>query len=129
MLICSFIHTDKCNYHDSRIKITDQERTLLDGLSAPRYFGDFTEILHAFELHSPKLNLNRIIEYALRLDNATVKRLGWILDRQGIETDRLNPLRDVPIKGYRVLDPTGPRNGNYDSDWMIQVNLPGEAKQ
>jgi predicted transcriptional regulator of viral defense system len=114
--------------NEARIKITDPERTLLDGVMAPRYCGDFAEVLHAFA-RAPKLDLARIVEYALKLDNATVKRLGWILERQGIETNRLNPLRNVPIKGYRVLDPSGPRRGSYDSSWMVQVNLTSEAVQ
>ena len=115
--------------NESRIKMTDPERTLLDGLSTPRYFGDFAEVLHAFEVHLPKLKLDRMVAYALKLDNAISKRLGWILERQGIEANRLNQLREVPIKGYRVLDPSSPRFGRYNSEWMIQVNLPGEAKK
>lgn len=114
--------------NESRIKMTDPERTLIDGLTTPRYFGDFAEVLHVFDVYMSKLKLERLIEYALRLDNATAKRLGWILEQQGIETNRLTPLREVPIKGYRVLDPSIPRFGSYNSEWMIQVNLPGEAK-
>jgi predicted transcriptional regulator of viral defense system len=114
--------------HESRIKITDPERTLLDGLMAPQYCGDFAEVLHAFEVRTPKLDLERIIKYALKLDTATVKRLGWILERQGVESTRLEPLRGVPVKGYRVLDPTGPRRGPCDARWMTQVNLPGKVK-
>jgi predicted transcriptional regulator of viral defense system len=113
---------------ESRIKITDVERTLLDGLLAPHYCGDFAEVLHAFEVRAPKLDLERITNYALKLDAATVKRLGWILEQQGVEPTRLEPLREVPVKGYRVLDPTGPRRGPCDARWMIQVNLPGKLK-
>jgi predicted transcriptional regulator of viral defense system len=114
--------------NESRIKITDPERTLLDGLMAPQHCGDFAEVLHAFEVRGQKLDLERIIQYALKLDTATAKRLGWILERQGMEPLRLEPLRAVPVKGYRVLDPTGPRRGPCDARWMIQVNLPGKVK-
>jgi len=114
--------------NESRISITDPERTLLDGLKAPQYCGDFAEVLHAFELRAPQLNVERIIDYALKLDAVTAKRLGWILARQGIASDRLEPLRAVPIKGYRVLDSSGPRRGPYEARWMIQVNLPGTAE-
>jgi predicted transcriptional regulator of viral defense system len=112
---------------EARIKITDPERTLLDGLTAPQYFGDFSEVLHAFEMRKPKLDLERIIGYALKLDAATAKRLGWVLEHQGVKSSRLKDLRAVPIKGYRILDPTGPRRGPCDSRWMIQVNLPGKV--
>lgn len=111
--------------NEARISITDPERTLLDGVMAPQYCGDFGEVLHAFELRAPKLNVDRIVGYALKLDAATAKRLGWILERQGIAPDRLEPLRAVPIKGYRLLNPSGPRHGPYEARWRIRVNLPG----
>jgi len=114
--------------NESRIKMTDPERTLLDGLMAPRYCGDFSEVLHAFEVRAPKLDLERIIRYALKLDAATAKRLGWTLERQGVDGARLELLRKVPVKGYRVLDPSGPRQGPCDTRWMIQVNQPGKVK-
>jgi len=113
---------------EARVAITDPERTLLDGLSMPDYCGDFAEVLHAFEVRGTDLNLERIIEYALKLDAAIAKRLGWVLEMHGIETGGLTPLLQVPIKGYRKLDPTGPRKGPYNKRWMIQENLPGKVK-
>jgi predicted transcriptional regulator of viral defense system len=109
------------------VKITDPERTLLDGLTGPQYCGDFGEVLHAFKMRGAKLDVERIIEYALKLDAATVKRLGWVLDRLGMPPARLEPLRMTSIKSFRVLDPTGPRRGPCNADWSIQVNLPGRV--
>ena len=114
---------------ESRIKVTDPERTLLDGLMAPAYCGDFSEVLHAFEVRAPRLDLKRILDYALRLDAATVKRLGWVLENQlRVGHRALDRLLRVPVSGYRVLDPTGPRRGPHDRRWMIQVNLPGRVQ-
>lgn len=112
---------------EGRARVTDAERTLLDGLMAPQYCGDFSEVLHAFEVRGPKLNVDRIIQYALRLDAATIKRLGWVLERQGVSGGPLKPLRTASIKGFRVLDPTGPRRGPCNAEWSIQVNLPGRV--
>lgn len=94
-------------------------------LMTPYYCGDFSEVLHAFETRGPKLDLERIIGYALQLDAATAKRLGWVLEHQGVKPSRLKELQAVPIKGYRVLDPTGPRRGPCNSRWIIQENLRG----
>lgn len=110
--------------NEARVKMTDPERTLLDGLMAPQYCGDFSEVLHAFDVRAPKLDVERIISYALKLDAATVKRLGWILEQQNIDMAKLEPLRKVPINGYRPLDPSGPRRGRCGAGWMIQENLP-----
>lgn len=112
--------------HETKVKITDPERTLLDGLMAPQYCGDFSEVFHAFQVRAPKLDLDRIIGYALKLDTATAKRLGWILEQQGTELSKLDRLRSIPVKGYRILDPSGSRRGPCHSKWMIQVNLPGK---
>ena len=123
-----FFGIDDVWVNESRIKMTDPERTLLDGLMMPQYCGDFSEVLHAFEVRRPNLDMDRIIRYALKLDAATIKRLGWILERHGIKPEQLEPLRKVPVKGYRALDPGGPRQGPCDAGWMIQVNLPGKVR-
>ena len=121
-----FFGIEKVWIDEARITITDPERTLLDGLSMPGYCGDFAEVLHAFEIKGDTLNLNRIIRYALRLDAAVAKRLGWVLEQRGIQASRLKPLAALQIKGYRLLDPSGPRKGPYNSRWRVQENLPGK---
>jgi predicted transcriptional regulator of viral defense system len=123
-----FFGIEKTWVGEAQVPITDPERTLLDGLSAPQYCGDFAEVLHAFEVHTPRLDLPRIIDYAKRLDTATAKRLGWVLDRRGIAPNQIQPLLELPVKGFRRLDPTGPRQGPHDKRWMIQENLPGRIQ-
>jgi len=123
-----FFGTQKIWIGEARVSITDPERTLLDGLSMPQYCGDFAEVLHAFEVRGPHLNLERIVGYASRLDEATAKRLGWVLENQEVDPTALRPLLQLPIKGYRTLDPTGPRKGPYNRRWMIQENLTGKIK-
>jgi predicted transcriptional regulator of viral defense system len=113
---------------EARVIITDPERTLLDGLSMPRYCGDFAEVLHAFKARGERLDLKKIVGYALRLDVATAKRLGWVLDELGARGEELAALLAVPVKGYRLLDPTGPRRGRCNRRWMIQENSPGQVK-
>ena len=113
---------------EARVRVTDPERTLLDGLSMPQYCGDFAEVLHAFGVRGKHLDVERIVRYACQLDTATGKRLGWILQLQGIDPARLDPLLKLSIEGYRKLDPTGPRKGPCNRHWMIQENLPGKVK-
>ena len=122
-----FFGTERVWIGDARVTITDPERTLLDGLSMPQYCGDFAEVLHAFGARIPALDLERIIGYALNLDAATVKRLGWVLEHQGVEPSKLDRLGAHPIRGYRRLDPTGPPGGPQNRHWMIQENLPGRV--
>ena len=123
-----YFGTEKVWVGEARVTITDPERTLIDGLLMPRYCGDFAEVLHAFEVRGDQLDVERIIGYALRLDAATVKRLGWVLEETGSADGQLDALLAVPIKGYRQLDPTGPRRGPCNRRWMIQENLPGRTR-
>ena len=112
-------------FGEVRVPITDLERTLLDGLSMPRYCGDFAEVLHAVQVGLGRLNIELISEYAVRLGATTAKRLGWVLESQGVPRAELTVLAELPIKGYSKLDPTGPRKGSCNSRWMVQENLPG----
>lgn len=128
---CRFIQVKKKHYfgiekawiNDSQIQITDKERTLLDGLSNPQFCGDFQEVVHAFKISWDKINIKKIVQYALKLDVATAKRLGWILENLGISPSLLKELIKLPIKGYRKLNPAGPLKGSYNKKWMIQENI------
>ena len=110
---------------DARVSVTDVERTLLDGLSMPQHCGDFAEVLHAFQVGIDRLDIKRISQYAPLLGAATVKRLGWTLEYHGNDSPSIDQLASLPVKGYRMLDPTGPRRGPCNSRWMVQENLPG----
>ena len=108
-----------------KVAITDPERTLIDGLISPKYFGGWAEIFSVFESHISSLDLAKMISYSLQLDAVITKRLGWIMEKAGVEDSILQKLEAVPIKGYRVLDSSGPRKGTCNKRWMIQENLPG----
>ncbi len=123
-----YFGAEKAWVGEARVTITDPERTLVDGLSMPQHCGDFAEVLHAFKARGEQLDVERIVGYALRLDVATAKRLGWVLEELGYAGEQLDALLAVPIKGYRRLDPTGPRRGSCNRRWIIQENSPGKTK-
>ena len=110
---------------EGRVSIANLERALLDGLSKPQYCGGIGEAIYAFQKGADRLNMDRIVEYAIQLGETSAKRLGWALETQGISSPLIEELAALPIKGYRKLDPTGPRKGSYNSRWKIQENLPG----
>ena len=109
---------------EARVPMSDLERTLLDCLAMPQHCGGFGEALYSFQVAMPRLNIERITEYAIRLGVTTAKRLGWALEAQGVLPFELEELAALPIKGYRKLDPTGPRKGPCNGRWMVQENLP-----
>ena len=120
-----FFGTNQVWVGDARVSITDLERTLVDGLTMPQHCGGFAEVLRTFEIAGSRLNVQRITDYALRLDGATGKRLGWVLEHLQLARAGLDRLAAVPIKGYRKLNPRGPRNGRRNTRWMVEENLPG----
>lgn len=109
-----------------RIPITDKERTLLEGFAFSKVFGSLSEVLGILEEHLKSFDITKLVEYAIQYDSiAVIKRLGWALDQVGIPLKRLQSLKEYPATGYRLLDPTKSKVGNYDSRWMIQNNLKG----
>jgi len=122
-----FFGTDTVWVDESRVTFTDMARTLIDGLMMPQHCGGIAEVLHGFQMAQDRLDLDQIVDYALRLDSATAKRLGWVLEHVGLECSRLAALEQVKVTGYSKLDPTGPREGPCNRFWMIQENLSGKV--
>lgn len=95
-----------------KIKITNKERTVLEGFASPGFFGGIGEILGILEDHIKEFNLDSLISYALRYNKGSViKRLGWALENTGISREETLPLYEIPVSGYRLLDPTEPAGG------------------
>lgn len=109
---------------DSQVQVTDLERTVIDAISRPKYCGDLAIAQLAVFGAGSRLDLERIVDYALKLDAATCKRLGWHLERYGIDESVLRKLREVPVRGYVRLDPSGPKLGPCGGKWSIQENVP-----
>lgn len=107
-----------------RVDITDRERTVLDLFGSPSMFGGIGEALSVIEQHRDQLDLEKLIDYALRFRSvAVVKRLGWSLERAGVDMKVLMPLLEVPVAHYSPLDPGRVRRGEHERRWMTIANL------
>lgn len=106
------------------VLISDREKTIADCLDHPEYCGDITEAAKA--LKSRNISFERIVDYAIKMGNATIlKRLGYLS-----EALKLNPgdkimkkmLKNIS-RGYSVLDPSlTSRKGAYNERWRLLVN-------
>lgn len=57
-------------------------------------------------------------------DGATIRRIGWLLEREGAAPDLLKRLLESlpPTSGLIPWDPTAPRRGRADRRWGVVVN-------
>ncbi|MFW6128563.1 MAG: type IV toxin-antitoxin system AbiEi family antitoxin domain-containing protein [Halobacteriota archaeon] len=106
------------------INISDPEKTIIDCMNHLEYSGGIEEVVKG--LKNP-LNLEKLVDYAIRMGNgAAIKRLHYLLHTleypipEGLERH----LKDNYSRSYSLLDPTRPDKGNYNSTWMLRLNIP-----
>lgn len=110
------------NWH--RVHITDLERTALDVVARSDVFGGMRAAMEILEEAVPRLNISRLVEYSLRYDvGATIKRMGWALERLGVPEVEIAPLQAYPVTAYYRLDPRGPATGKTNRRWHLKENI------
>jgi predicted transcriptional regulator of viral defense system len=108
----------------ARVRIFDRERALLDCFASPRKFGSLAEAFGILEEHLPVLDVARLISHASRFSKRVVaKRIGHALEAFGVASNLVEPLRKLPMLGYRALDPTKEATGQRDRRWQLVLNL------
>lgn len=108
----------------AQVDITDRERTFLDLIARPELFGGIRAAIEIMEDALAQIDISQLVTYALRYDvGAVIKRLGWLLERMGADTNQLLPLQNYPVTGTILLDPNQPRSEKTDPSWQINENL------
>jgi predicted transcriptional regulator of viral defense system len=114
---------------EAKVQIFDRERALLDCFALPRRFGGLAEGLGILEEHQRQVDTKRLVAHALRYGKVAVaKRVGFALERVGVRASIIEPLRALPVQGQRLLDPTKPACGGFNSRWALRENLSGRRK-
>jgi predicted transcriptional regulator of viral defense system len=54
---------------------------------------------------------------------SVIKRLGWALEKMGVDLDQLERLRSTPSRRYYPLDPALDAQGVKDTRWQVIENL------
>jgi predicted transcriptional regulator of viral defense system len=110
------------------VRISDFERTVIDGLRQPDYCGGVTEVAKGLWIRRSDMNSARLVDYALRLGiGAVIRRLGYLLELyQLAPTGDLDGLRSALTATYVVLDPLLPREGRHLSSWRLRLNISPE---
>ncbi len=119
-----FFGIDEIWMGDARVRIFDRERALLDCFALPRRFGGLAEGLGILEGHLRELDVGRLVGHVLRYGTAAVaKRVGYALESAGVGAELLEPLRTLPMRGRRALDPTRVARGARNARWGMIENL------
>jgi len=110
------------------VRVSDLERTLIDGLRQPEYCGGITEVAKGLWIRRKDLKTSRIIEYALRLGvGSVIRRLGYLLELYRLAPDsELRRLRSALTVTYSLLDPIMPKEGPRVANWRLRLNVAPE---
>ena len=104
-------------------RITDREKTIIDGLDLPQYVGGVSEIQKALRGSWETLDEERLREYASRIGNSAVgKRLGFLMETLGVGDIDVFRNEIARASAFSSLDPTMPKRGKYNRRWGLLVN-------
>jgi predicted transcriptional regulator of viral defense system len=108
-----------------RVRVSDLERTIIDGLKQPEHCGGFTEVAKGFWMRRDAIAVPKLVDYALRLGvGAVLRRLGFLLETFGVDApDELERLRAELTATYAPLDPLMPAEGPWHARWRVRVNV------
>lgn len=109
------------------IKVTGLERTIVDTLDRPDYAGGWEEIWRSAE-HIPILNVEKMIEYAFLLANATtIAKLGFFLEQHRqrfiIDEQQLDLLQEKKPHGIHYLERVKRESGKLMKRWNLIVPI------
>jgi len=108
-----------------KVRVSDPERTIIDGLKQPEYCGGLTEVAKGLWMRRHDLRIDKLVAYAERLGvGAVVRRLGFLLETYEMAERRdLERLRRGLTATYVRLDPTLAAEGKHLRRWRLQLNV------
>jgi predicted transcriptional regulator of viral defense system len=110
------------------VDVSDLERTVIDGLRQPEYAGGITEVAKGLWMRRGDMDLQKLVDYALRLDvGAVIRRTGYLLEVYGLASEQQRlALQNALTSTYAPLDPLLPREGPFLSRWKLRLNVTRE---
>jgi predicted transcriptional regulator of viral defense system len=111
-----------------KVRVSDPERTIIDGLKQPEHCGGVTEVAKGLWMRRQDVNAERLVQYAERIGiGAVVRRLGFLLETYELAAaPTLERLRAGLTATYVRLDPVLPAEGKRLRRWRIQLNIDPE---
>jgi predicted transcriptional regulator of viral defense system len=111
-----------------KVRVSDLERTIIDGLKQPEYCGGLTELAKGLWIRRQDVNVKQLLQYAKRIGiGAVMRRLGFLLETYEMAAaPELDRLRIGLTATYVHLDPILPAEGKHLRRWRLQLNIDPE---
>ena len=105
------------------IIIAEKEKAIIDSLLFPKYSGGIKEIIKCMKVALKEININKLMDYAIRTENkAVLRRLGFILESINYKKS-LNNIKNKIGKGYELLEPSFKKKNNFNKKWLLDINI------
>ncbi len=113
---------------NEKVRVSDLERTLIDGLKEPSYCGGFSEVAKAFLIKRQAVDPQKLVDYSIKLGvGAVIRRLGYLMELYKIGSRiHWEFLQTKLTNTYQLLDPELPPTGPYIAKWRINANITPE---
>jgi predicted transcriptional regulator of viral defense system len=107
------------------VRVSDPERTIIDGLKQPQYCGGLTEVAKGLWMRRQDLQVENLVAYAKRIRvGAVARRLGFLLETYDMAGQQdLERLRRGLTATFVRLDPVLPAEGKRLQRWRVQLNV------
>lgn len=108
------------NYNDSKVKVTNLERTLIDITVRPAYSGGINEVLNAYISAKNKVSSNKLIATLKKMDYIYPyhQAIGFYMEKAGYDERALTLLEKIPIKNNFYLN-YQIKNKSYSDRWHL----------
>ncbi len=108
-----------------KVRVSDLERTILDGLKQPTYCGGFTEVAKGFWIKRHAIDPKKIVNYALQLNIGAVnRRLGFLMELYEVSAPlEIEQLKSSLTATYSLLDPDLEAKGKFLARWRLRLNV------
>ncbi len=111
---------------NTNVKVSDKERTLIDMFYFSQPVGGIKTVFEITKNMTEimEIDIKKLIKYAVKFPNLTLKkRVGFILDKAGINDELLEPLIEkIQNTSLVALYPSNSRCGPINKKWKVIEN-------
>ena len=104
-------------FEETKINLTNREKTIIDCLDKPQYAGGIIEVAKA--LRTEEYDKKTLVKYAKKINNTgVIRRLGYICEFIQIPIH----LPEIKTRNYLKLDPILPKSNKLNAKWNLIIN-------